>query len=62
MLGSAQGKQCAKHASVSPSKMMASGDLLLRIDMLSAALLLFYIMFTIFSVLNVITGRGIRCL
>lgn len=31
-------------------------DLLLEIDILSAVLLLFYIMFTIFSVLNVITG------
>ena len=31
-------------------------DLLLEIDILSATLLLFYIMFTIFSVLNVITG------
>ncbi|CAE7224670.1 scn4ab [Symbiodinium pilosum] len=31
-------------------------DLLFKIDILSAALLLFYIMFTIFSVLNVITG------
>lgn len=32
------------------------GDLLFRIDILSACMLLFYIMFTIFSVLNVITG------
>ncbi|CAK9004339.1 unnamed protein product [Durusdinium trenchii] len=31
-------------------------DLLLEIDILSASLLLFYIMFTMFSVLNVITG------
>ncbi|CAE7705313.1 Surf2 [Symbiodinium sp. CCMP2592] len=31
-------------------------DLLFRIDILSACMLLFYIMFTIFSVLNVITG------
>mmetsp|Transcript_59987 Transcript_59987/g.140153 ORF Transcript_59987/g.140153 Transcript_59987/m.140153 type:complete len:608 (+) Transcript_59987:61-1884(+) len=31
-------------------------DLLFQIDILSAILLLFYIMFTIFSVLNVITG------
>ena len=34
------------------------GDLLLEIDILSAVLLLFYIMFTIFSVLN--AGVSVR--